>query len=170
MRTMAVEWSRLCRCLLCFIIRLNIKSLRIFIISLSFLLSLCSSRSLQLVDTLFFLGGTGFRHINCGLHRLLHLPFQEAASASHLVVLFTSRFATFPFCSLIFVMHGVMMPHDILSLNWYFFVVSPQACCALGVCVPCPDTHVWCGYFRWWLSASCTPDVAGICLELPLIS
>lgn len=91
----------------------------------SFFPPLTSLFSFPATGWYFFLGGwgvvvvSGFRHINYGLYSLLHLPFQEAASTSHLVVLFTSSFATFPFCSLIFVMHSVMMPYDILSLNWY---------------------------------------------------
>lgn len=112
------EWSRLCWCFWYFIICPTIKSLRKYRISPSALPSLSSFPSLQLSDTLVGVEPR-FRHINWGLRSLLHLPFQEAALTSHLAVLFTSSFATFPFCSLIFVRRSVMMPYDILSLNWY---------------------------------------------------
>jgi len=112
-----------------------------FIISPSFLPSLPYSLSLQLVYTLGGRrGGAVFRHINCGLHTLLHLPVQKATSTSHLVVLFTSSFAAFPFCSLIFVTHGVMMPYDILSLKWYslWYLLRPVMLWVLALPVQTP--------------------------------
>lgn len=111
-----------------------------------------------------------FRHLNCGLCSLLHLPFQEAASAippgSIVYKQLCNLFILLPYFCYTWCSNAI----GHFKYELVFLVVCPRVCYALGVCVTCLDTHTRCGYFCLWLNAGCTADVAGVCLELPLIS